>query len=81
MQDIDKNFCLGYLQFIKHLQENRTHKKQIQSTYAKSNVYAGNEQEFFASHIAEKDAVYISPKTQDNYYRCFANALNAASII
>lgn len=78
MQDIDKKFCLGYLQFIKHLQENRTHKKQIQSTYAKSNVYAGDEQEFFASHIAEKDAVYISPKTQDNYYRCFASALNAA---
>lgn len=25
MQDIDKNFCLGYLQFIKHLRVNNTH--------------------------------------------------------
>ena len=78
MQDIDKKFCIGYLQFIKHLQVNNAHDGQIQSTFAKSKVYTGSEQEFFASHIPEKDATFIKPATQHVYYKCFCGALNAA---
>lgn len=35
MQDIDKNFCLGYLKFIKHLQPNWKH-KAVQELSGKS---------------------------------------------
>ncbi|MBR4973135.1 MAG: site-specific integrase [Clostridia bacterium] len=35
MQDIDKNFCIGFLNFIKHLQVNRTH-KAVQDVCGKS---------------------------------------------
>lgn len=35
MQDIDKNFCMGYLNFIKHLQPNRLH-RSVQDISGKS---------------------------------------------
>lgn len=37
MQDIDKNFCLGFLKFIKHLRVNRGH-KDIKSLEANSEL-------------------------------------------
>ena len=78
MQDIDKKFCLGFLNFIKHLHDNSRHEPQLKSTFAKSALYVGTEQDFKASHIAENEVKYIKPKTQENYYRCFTGALNAA---
>lgn len=78
MRHIDKDFCIGYLRFIKHLQVNSGHSEQIQSTFAKSKVYTGGKDDFFASHIDAEKAVYIKAATQANYYRCFSGALNAA---
>lgn len=78
MRHIDKDFCIGYLRFIKHLQVNNAHGEQVQSTFAKSKVFTGTKQDFFASHIEEKDATYIKPATQHIYYKCFCGALNAA---
>lgn len=78
MRHIDKDFCIGYLRFIKHMQVNSAHDEQIQSTFAKSKVYTGKKDDFFASHIDEEKAVFIKPATQANYYRCFSGALNAA---
>ena len=77
MQDIDKNFCIGYLQFVKHMQVNSKH-KQIQSTYSKSKLYTGEESDFFTSAIKETEVKHISPATAQNYYRCFCSAINAA---
>lgn len=78
MRHIDKDFCIGFLRFIKHMQVNSAHSEQIQSTFAKSKVYTGKKDDFFASHIDAEKAVYIKPATQHTYYRCFCGALNAA---
>ena len=56
MQDIDKNFCLGFLKFIKHLRVNRGH-KDIKSLEANSELseYANPEHYIVTQN---KDIVY-----------------------
>ena len=62
MQDIDKNFCLGFLKFIKHLRVNRGH-KDIKSLEANSELseYANPEHYIVTQN---KDIV----KKKDGYW-------------
>ena len=65
MQDIDKKFCLGFLQYIKHLRANRAH-EDIKSMSANSALSKSpNPEHYIVTRHPQKDII----KLRTGYYR------------